>query len=441
MNSIPACNSYQHFKGECEKDTAAAYDVGARMQINSIPACNSYQHFKGECEKETAAAYDVGARMQIASSSDKESIPACNSYQHSKGECEKETAAAYDVGARMQINSIPACNSYQHFKGECEKETAAAYDVGARMQVASNSIPACNSYQHFKGECEKDTAAAYDVGARMQVASIPACDSFQASEGKCQKETVAAEGVDARFSGREVYARAQIEPTNVQVNSDPICPSSGCPEKKYKGHPVDYPVPDFGVDHDILSTNEHLKNTETKLGHEWTPKWDEEKEKFIVPHVDAEFKLLQLQKTSDPICSSAGCPETKKKGHPVDYPVANFGVDHDIISTQKHIADQEKAQNHKWVPQMENPDDSKKIQLKSDPICPSSGCPESKKDRVIFPIYPRDLTHEHTAEHVREQEKIQGTWKTPSDGSAVQIKTDVKLESKEQQRSEFASLK
>ena len=79
--------------------------------MNSIPACNSYQHFKGECEKETAAAYDVGARMQIASL--KESIPACNSAQHAAGECEKDTAAAYGVGARVQVGkeSIPACDS------------------------------------------------------------------------------------------------------------------------------------------------------------------------------------------------------------------------------------------------------------------------------------------------------------------------------------------
>jgi len=41
----------------------------------------------------------------------------------------------------------------------------------------------------------------------------------------------------------------------VQQRSDPICSSSGCNQYKHvaaaPGHPMDYPVPDFGQDHDI----------------------------------------------------------------------------------------------------------------------------------------------------------------------------------------------
>ena len=34
-------------------------------------------------------------------------------------------------------------------------------------------------------------------------------------------------------------------------------------------HPKDYPVPNFGVDHDIVTSNSNLKNAEKKLG-PWT---------------------------------------------------------------------------------------------------------------------------------------------------------------------------
>ena len=106
---------------------------------------------------------------------------------------------------------------------------------------------------------------------------------------------------------------------------------------------------------------------------------------------------LNTEKSSDPICPSSGCPEKKKKTHPMDYKVPDFGVDHDIISTQKHIADQEKKHG-KWTPKTEDPDAAKKIQLKS-------------------------------------------AVKRPSDRKAVQLKTEVQLESKEQQKAEFANLK
>jgi hypothetical protein len=45
-----------------------------------------------------------------------------------------------------------------------------------------------------------------------------------------------------------------------QKKSDPICPSSGCPEpKKDKDHPINYPVPDLGMDRDIKDSIKHMK--------------------------------------------------------------------------------------------------------------------------------------------------------------------------------------
>ena len=56
-------------------------------------------------------------------------------------------------------------------------------------------------------------------------------------------------------------------------------------------HPMDYFVPNFGIDHDIAATQGHEIAASEKLEHEWNPAWDAKAEKFIVPHVDAEFKL------------------------------------------------------------------------------------------------------------------------------------------------------
>lgn len=38
------------------------------------------------------------------------------------------------------------------------------------------------------------------------------------------------------------------------------------------------------------------------------------------------------------------------KGHPVDYVVPNFGVDQDIVDTQKQVAAAEATLGHAWVP-------------------------------------------------------------------------------------------
>ncbi len=63
--------------------------------------------------------------------------------------------------------------------------------------------------------------------------------------------------------------------------------------------------------------------------------------KYIVPHEDIEFKLAQTE--SDPICHSAGgcnnhrSADWKDLPFPYDYPVANFGVDEDILDTQSSL--------------------------------------------------------------------------------------------------------
>jgi hypothetical protein len=110
--------------------------------------------------------------------------------------------------------------------------------------------------------------------------------------------------------------------------------------KSEPGYPINYKVPDYGIDHDIKVSQENLKNTEETLGHKLEiPKDDEKKEKKAP-------KQAAAQVASDPICNTAGtgnCPEVlhtadrvfdyPKPNYPVNYPVVNNGVDHDILTT------------------------------------------------------------------------------------------------------------
>ena len=81
-------------------------------------------------------------------------------------------------------------------------------------------------------------------------------------------------------------------------------------------HPVDYPVANFGVDHDILATKASLDSTEDTLNHTW-----------IVKDKDL-----------------------KKNEYPMNYPVANFGMDHDVKDTLSNAAQAENTLNTKWIP-------------------------------------------------------------------------------------------
>merc|ERR1719272_1702960 len=100
-------------------------------------------------------------------------------------------------------------------------------------------------------------------------------------------------------------------------------------------HPKDYVVPNFGVDHDIISTKSNLKNAEGKLG------------AWVIPKA-----LAQAQ--SIPACNSADFPKCLKAEtaapwklqadqdkHPKDYVVPNFGVDRDIITTKSNLKNAE----------------------------------------------------------------------------------------------------
>ena len=81
-----------------------------------------------------------------------------------------------------------------------------------------------------------------------------------------------------------------------------------------KNHPINYFVPNFGSDSDMISTSNHLNGAEARLNHKWV----------VVP--DSE----------------------KPAPHPVDYFVPNFGVDSDIGTSDNSLSLAEKKLGHKW---------------------------------------------------------------------------------------------
>ena len=111
--------------------------------------------------------------------------------------------------------------------------------------------------------------------------------------------------------------------TMIQIRSDPITDSTGeytqytHPEGQNKKWKMNYAVPNFGVDHEVLSDKENVASVEKSLGHEFVPK------------------------------------ETAE-GHKMNYAVPNFGPDRDIAGTQSSISSAESSLGHTWVPDFNN---------------------------------------------------------------------------------------
>jgi hypothetical protein len=98
-----------------------------------------------------------------------------------------------------------------------------------------------------------------------------------------------------------------------------------------------YPYPPGGYPHErISSQGEYIM-----------------KDPSAYPH---DFKPVMAKKPSDPNCNSAdGCltdtndpfTRTSDPDYPIDYPVPDLGMDHDIIDTHKHMTDAE-GKYGKW---------------------------------------------------------------------------------------------
>ena len=170
-----------------------------------------------------------------------------------------------------------------------------------------------------------------------------------------------------------------------EIESDPICSSSGCNQYKHPKPadepPRDYPVPNFGQDHEIRDSLANERLASSTLNHNWVFGTEESKEKWknkaketeynFSPKLDgdmvdtirhmnaaggmglAQRKGAFMQMRSDPICASSGCNQYKHPkdpaAPPMDYPVADFGDDHEILDSIENEKIASKRLGHSWV--------------------------------------------------------------------------------------------
>ena len=104
----------------------------------------------------------------------------------------------------------------------------------------------------------------------------------------------------------------------LQIESDPnFNTDEGYKLLHYKGedkmpYDINYPVPNFGVDHDIKNTETDIELAEKQLKHKWNPKMKADKE------------------------------------DPKDYPVPNLGVDEDILGVAQSLRASQAQLGHTW---------------------------------------------------------------------------------------------
>ena len=147
---------------------------------------------------------------------------------------------------------------------------------------------------------------------------------------------------------------------------------------------MNYKVPNFGLDHDIETSQTNLADSERLLQHKWNPKKNE-KGAYVLPNsanahststykprssaqVSGQEEYVQTGTESDPVCHSGGCTQylhpkpDKSNLYPMNYYVPNFGRDEDVTNTWTSLGAAEGIRNHRW---RYNPDDKKKPE---DPI-------------------------------------------------------------------------
>jgi len=280
-------------------------------------------------------------------------------------------------------------------------------------------------------EANKNSSYSYkslvQTGSQVDIGSDPVCSSAGCNYRKDKGKTPYPMDYFVPHFGRDhdinsTWASLDWAEDDENHKFNPLSKKAA---KKLE-HDKDYPVPDFGLDEDIVETQDNIKDQEKLKKHKWEPKKDSNGVYVVpTPNDNDSYSYSSLVQTdaqvntdkkvkhrhhnsgkSDPICSSAGYPcqqnRAPKSAYPVDYKVPNFGVDQDIVHTQKHIKDAEKKLGHNWKPVQdvngiwEVPTAHKPslAQIGSDPVCHSAGCPKTKwfkKDKDNEVVYYDDV--------------------------------------------------
>ena len=77
--------------------------------------------------------------------------------------------------------------------------------------------------------------------------------------------------------------------TDAEINREPLLSNMKELEvhqrPAYADHPIDYPVPDFGVSHEIRYTQNNIKNAEKALNHKLSADWEDKKGPLVTDKV------------------------------------------------------------------------------------------------------------------------------------------------------------
>ena len=115
------------------------------------------------------------------------------------------------------------------------------------------------------------------------------------------------------------YVQNQVD---LHTESDPICSSAGCTQYKHKkkdrGYDINYFVPNFGRDTDMINTDHSLAISEDALSHKLELGTEKSKAKWHNPAKDTDYNFAPK-------------------------------LDGDMISTAKNLEDAQTNLNHKWV--------------------------------------------------------------------------------------------
>jgi len=211
--------------------------------------------------------------------------------------------------------------------------------------------------------------------------------------------------------------------------------------KKAPG-PKDIRRPNFGdAERDIMITHKNMANAETSTGHQFHASFKPAPvgyaQDYFVPNFgkdrDVEATLSHAKGQEQRLGHQWVALKPKAKPHPVDYAVPNFGQDHDIKVSlhNQHNAEMTLGQ----AVTLQNAAD---IHLESDPICDSSGCNQykhKKKDPGYDKDYPvvdlgvdRDIVGSHedlaVAEGIVHHKLIMGTDESKAKWKNPAKKTD-----------------
>jgi TfoX/Sxy family transcriptional regulator of competence genes len=282
------------------------------------------------------------------------------------------------TGEKVDAESDPICSSagctqYKHkTKGLGYKINYGVPDFGRDHDINHNfdSLDTAEKIVGHKWVWTKDPPAddpvEYDVNKPLDPEIVHSLGNLKAQEG--------------------IHGQWKLHPddyfqvqTDEQSESDPICSSAGCTQYKHKkkplGYKINYPVPNFGVDTDILDNHHSLSIAEAMKSHGLQLGTEASKAKWHNPANDVDYNFVPK-------------------------------LDGDIISTNKNLADTERNLGHHWALAVQL-DSDVKTNGKSDPICSSAGCPKSEyteAEEAKIVQYPApepldsDILHTHAHE-------------------------------------------